>query len=58
MVYFSGLFKGGTLSVALLVWRFMTYYLCLLAGAVDQVYSGLRAKRKPIDQQRDEREAL
>lgn len=59
MVYFSGMFKGGTLSVALLVWRFMTYYLCLLAGAVDQVYSGLRARRKPIDQQRpEEKETL
>ena len=48
LVYFAGLFPAGTLSVALLVWRFTTYYVCLILGAADQVYSGLRAKRKPI----------
>ena len=48
LVYFGGLFPSGMLSVALLVWRFTTYYLCLILGAADQVYSGLRAKRKPI----------
>ena len=48
LVYFSGLFPAGMLSVALLVWRFTTYYLCLLLGAADQVYSSLRSKRKPI----------
>ena len=48
LVYFAGLFPAGMLSVALLVWRFTTYYLCLLLGAADQIYSTLRAKRKPI----------
>ena len=48
LVYFAGLFPSGTLSVALLVWRFTTYYVCLLLGAADQVYSSLRAKRQPI----------
>ena len=48
LVYFAGLFPAGVLSVALLVWRFTTYYLCLLLGAADQVYSSLRSKRKPI----------
>ncbi|MCH5287783.1 MAG: flippase-like domain-containing protein [Christensenellaceae bacterium] len=51
LVYFAGLFPSGTLSVALLVWRFTTYYLCLLLGAADQVYSSLRAKRSPIARQ-------
>lgn len=48
LVYFAGLFPSGMLSVALLVWRFTTYYLCLILGAADQVYSSLRAKRQPI----------
>ena len=52
-------FSVGYLSLiinvplALLVWRFMTYYVCLLAGCADAVYTGLRKKRKPIE--RDER---
>ena len=48
LVYFAGLFPAGMLSIALLVWRFTTYYLCLILGAADQVYSSLRTKRKPI----------
>ncbi len=48
LVYFAGIFKGGTISVALLVWRFMTYYLSLLLGCADAVYTSLRKKRKPI----------
>lgn len=52
LVYFAGLFPEGTLSVALLCWRFTTYYLCLILGAADQVYSSLRAKRKPIPRDR------
>ena len=52
LVYFAGLFPSGMLSVALLVWRFTTYYLCLILGAADQVYSSLRAKRKPITREK------
>ena len=51
LLYFGGLFPSGTLSVALLVWRFTTYYICLILGAADQVYSSLRAKRKPISRE-------
>lgn len=49
LVYFSGIYTGGTISVALLVWRFMTYYLCLLAGCADQVYTSLRKRRARIE---------
>ena len=55
LVYFTGLFPAGMLSVALLVWRFTTYYLCLLLGAADQIYSSLRAKRKPIEREKRSR---
>lgn len=53
LVYFRGIFTDSTIPLALLVWRFMTYYVCLLAGCADAVYTGLRKKRKPIE--RDER---
>jgi len=53
LVYFKGIFTDSTLPLALLVWRFMTYYVCLLAGCADSIYTSLRKKRKPID--RDER---
>lgn len=53
LVYFRGIFTDSTLPLALLVWRFMTYYVCLLAGCADAIYTSLRKKRKPID--RDER---
>lgn len=49
LVYFKGIFTDGTLPLALLVWRFMTYYVCLLAGCVDSVYTSLRKRRSPID---------
>ncbi len=49
LVYFQGIYTGGTISIALLVWRFMTYYLCLLAGGVDQVYTSLRKRRGHIE---------
>ena len=53
LVYFKGIFTDATLPLALLVWRFATYYICLLVGCADSVYTSLRAKRAPID--RDER---
>ena len=33
MYYFNGVFPGGTKGLALLIWRFFTYYLFLFAGA-------------------------
>ncbi len=49
LVYFNGIYTGGTISMALLVWRFMTYYLCLLVGGADQVYTSLRKRRAKIE---------
>lgn len=48
LVFFQGIFTGGTLTLALLVWRFMSYYLFLLFGAVMTVVSGLLARRKRL----------
>lgn len=53
LVYFKGIFTDATLPLALLVWRFATFYVCLLVGCADAIYTSLRKNRKPID--RDER---
>lgn len=53
LAYFNGLIPAGTISVALLVWRFVTYYLCLLLGCADVVITGLRKRRNPIAQDGD-----
>ena len=34
MYYFNGIFPGGTKGLALLIWRFFTYYLFLFVGVV------------------------
>ena len=34
MYYFNGIFTGGTKGLALLIWRFFTYYLFLFIGVV------------------------
>jgi len=44
LLYFRGLMPEGTISIALLVWRFMTYYLCLLVGGADQLYVFIRKR--------------
>ena len=48
LVYFGSIFTGGTVSVALLVWRFITYYLCLIMGCADSIFTSLRKRVKPI----------
>ena len=32
LLYFRGIFRDGTIGLALLIWRFFTYYLFLIAG--------------------------
>ena len=34
MCYFNGIFPGGTKGLALLLWRFFTYYLFLFVGVI------------------------
>ncbi len=34
MYYFNGIFSGGTKGLALLIWRFFTYYLFLFTGVI------------------------
>ena len=46
LVYFKGMFTQGTIGLALLVWRFFTYYLFLLVGAVLSIVNTIRQNRK------------
>ncbi len=32
LIYFRGIFKDGTIGLALLIWRFFTYYIYLIVG--------------------------
>lgn len=41
LVFYQGIFTAGTIGLGLLVWRFFTYYMFLLAGAVITVIGGL-----------------
>lgn len=46
LVFYKGLFPAGTGGLALLVWRFFTYYMFLLVGAVIIVIERIRAGRR------------
>ena len=49
-VFFQGIFPDASLFVALMIWRFSTYYLSILVGVVISIYEsvrGLSGARKP-----------
>jgi glycosyltransferase 2 family protein len=46
LVFFQGMFTQGTIGLALLVWRFFTYYLFLLVGAVMSIGGNIRMNRR------------
>ena len=46
LVYFRGLFTSGTVSLALLVWRFITYYSFIIVGALATVLHDLRGRSR------------
>lgn len=45
-IYFAAIFPDGVRVMALLLWRFFTYYLSLIVGAVATVGFGLKKDRK------------
>ena len=45
LLYFQGIFTNGTIGVALLVWRFFTYYLFLIVGAAVVLLEKFLAKK-------------
>ena len=45
MYYFNGVFPGGTKGLALLIWRFFTYYLFLFTGVITVLLERFRLRR-------------
>lgn len=52
-VLFRGIFPDASLFVALLIWRFSTYYLSVLVGAVMTTVESIRGLRKPKKSRRE-----
>lgn len=50
-LYYASVFPDGIRLMALLMWRFFTYYISLILGAVVTVWQGLRSDKdeKPTD---------
>ena len=46
LVYYRGIFTSGTIGLALLVWRFITFYLGIFAGALLTLFWNFASKRK------------
>jgi hypothetical protein len=46
LVFFRGLFPQSVIGVAILVWRFFTFYLFLIIGAVMSIVNNLRENRR------------
>ena len=53
-LFFSGAYPAGIRAMALLLWRFFTYYISLILGAIVSVGGSIRSNRK---HKREEREA-
>ena len=47
MYYFNTVFPGGTKGLALLIWRFFTYYLFLFVGVVMVLLERIIPRRRP-----------
>jgi glycosyltransferase 2 family protein len=45
LIYFAGAFTKGTIGLALLVWRFFSYYLFLLIGAALTIVGSIRGHK-------------
>lgn len=46
LYYFRGIFTGGTVGLALLTWRFFTYYLFIFVGLVNLLLEKLLKRRE------------
>jgi len=45
LYYFRGIFTGGTIGLALLTWRFFTYYLFIFAGLINLLVEKITKKK-------------
>lgn len=54
LAFYAGLFTQGTIGLALLVWRFFTYYLFLIVGAVMSIVGNLRSHHRNVKENQPE----
>ena len=54
LLYFKGVFQNGTIGLALLIWRFFTYYLFLLIGALTLLLAKIPSRRAEKNKAREE----
>lgn len=52
LLYFRNIFKDGTIGLALLVWRFFTYYLYLIVGVFTILIEKIIIKREEAKQKK------
>ena len=48
LLYYQGIYSGGTIGLALLIWRFFTYYLFLLVGCGIVILERFLTRKKKI----------
>ncbi|MCE5344412.1 MAG: flippase-like domain-containing protein [Eubacteriales bacterium] len=46
LTFYRGMFTQGTIGLALLVWRFFTYYLFLIIGAVISIFGSIHSRHR------------
>ena len=46
LLYFRGIFKDGTIGLALLIWRFFTFYIYLIVGVFTIVIEKVILRRE------------
>lgn len=53
LLYFQGIFKDGTIGLALLIWRFFTFYLYLIVGVFTILLEKIILRREAEKRKRD-----
>ena len=53
LLYFQGIFKDGTIGLALLVWRFFTFYLFLIVGVFTVLLEKIILRREARKRKRE-----
>ena len=56
LLYFKGIFKDGTIGLALLIWRFFTYYLFLIVGVFTVLLEKIILRREALRRKKEEEE--
>ena len=57
LVFFGSMFTQGVVGLAILVWRFFTFYLFLLIGSAMSIVGNLRENRRHAQQEAEEKQA-